>query len=503
MDGTCTSARKILAGSVGLPQFSYDKGHSSKVPTGSDLPSARFISNLLCSQPGSMPNRRGLNELVTFMGQFLDHSIITTPVQDGDQMDIPIPPTDAIFANFSSGKLSFTRAVRASVPRFPGSERAINALTSAIDLAAVYGSSEDHLRGLRSFTDGMLLTSAGNLLPLNTKGLDNAPKNDPRYFVAGDHRSNENPVLTSIHTIFLREHNKLAQEIKQKMPWLDDETLFQYAKLWNTAQFQKIIFEEFYPMMTGRDMPPYKGFKGGANPIVSDIFGGAAFRVGHTLVGQGIHRRGPGFTKLETKPAREMFFQTATVLNEGVENFLRGAVFERAQEVDVFVVDALRNMLFQHVQGEDGFDLVALNIQRGRDLALPKYNEIRGMFNRPRATSFADITRNLAVQNALHTAYGSVDKVEAWIGLMAEDHAPGASMGKTMLRIWRREFVRLRNGDRFYYERKGMYPKELLQSFKRLRKMLNRRQATFKRVILRNSDIQRGELKGSLWLSRA
>ena len=433
LDGRCTTNRNRAWGAINEPQFSYRTWHSSATPTGTHLPSARLISNIVSSQSGDILSRRRLNQLTTFMGQFLDHCLIKTPSNRAEPLNIPIPRHDRIFANFSRGQLSMHRSRRMPVRNARGrirAHRAINTLPSAVDLTAVYGTDERRLSAMRTGAGGMLRvqrSASGDLLPLNTGSFQNDPANAGPFFLAGESRSNENPALTSLHTLFVREHNTIARQLHAVFPGKDDDTLFQYARVVNIAQFQKVVFEEYYPAMTGRTLR-YRGYNENVNPTVSDIFGGAAFRVGHTMVGSSVPRRGPGNKKLAPIPASRMFFPPAAMLrSQGIDPFLRGMLYERSQEVDLSVSDTLRNLLFSTRLGhEHGFDLVALNIQRGRDHALPSYNGVRRMFGRRPAGSFHDISRSAAVRSALHSAYGSTSRVEAWVGLMAEPHVRGA-----------------------------------------------------------------------------
>lgn len=60
-----------------------------------------------------------------------------------------------------------------------------------------------------------LKTGPGDLLPFNTEGLPNQPDNSLQYFLAGDVRVNENVALTSIQTLFVREHNLWCDALKQ------------------------------------------------------------------------------------------------------------------------------------------------------------------------------------------------------------------------------------------------------------------------------------------------
>lgn len=492
-DGTCTNERHKTWASAGRPHFSYFPNRSSRTPTGRELPSPRLISNVLCKQVGNVYNRRGLSELLTFFGQFLDHTIVASPVDKTQPMPISVPLYDPVFQNFSRGNMPFERTERGKVEEHSAVEGPINSLSSAIDLSSVYGSDELRAKALRSYWMGGMQTSAGNNLPINTAGIRNAPTKESKYFLAGDHRANEHPVLTSLHTLFMREHNLICEELAESFPDWDDEQLFQMARKINGAQFQKIVYEQFLPAITGRRLRGYRGYRPDVNPTVSNIFSTAAFRVGHTLVGNGINRRGPFMWKMASLSMQQMFFRPVDVLREGIEPFLRGAIFNRAQEIDPLVHDSLRNFLFTGIPQENGFDLIALNIQRGRDHALPTYNEIRRLCHRRPAHSFSDITRSASLQSILLHLYGTPDRVEAWVGLMSEDHLPGSSMGPTLLRVWAAEFERLRDGDRFFYRQWGLFPKEVWDAVPRLRSMYYERD-TLRSIILRNSDVKHYEI---------
>lgn len=498
IDGVCTNKRNKLWGSTRRPQFSYISFWSSETPAGSHLKSAREISNILCKQDQDQPNARRLTEFLTFFGQYLDHNLVATPKGD-ESMDIIVPPNDDMFAN-TSGILKFTRSERAQVYEgFDDVQRPLNTLTSAIDQVAVYGANAERASALRSFVNGKLKTSPGNLLPFNDVGIANAPSTSNKFYMAGDHRANEHPVLTSLHTIFMREHNRLCDELLAIYPWWNDEDLYQMARKINGAQFQKIVYEEFYPAMTGQFPPRYNGHRSRADPTVSDIFAGAAFRVGHTLVGNTIKMMGPGKVKFGEMTMREMFFNKGDIMFGGFERFIVGAANNVAQEVDLSVVDALRNFLFTNVPEEGGLDLIALNIQRGRDHNLPPYVRLRRMFNVPgRVRDFLHITKNINRAIKLLAAYGNVRNVEAWPGLMAEDHVPGASMGPTMLAIWRREFKRMMDGDRFFYLSPRLFPSSLWRDYAGIRQ-LYQKESMMKKIILRNTDINSADLPQNLF----
>ena len=115
-----------------------------------------------------------------------------------------------------------------------------------------------------------------------------------------------------------------------------------------------------------------------------------------------------------------------------------------------------------------GHDLVALNIQRGRDHGIPRYNALRvGMGLQP-VTSINEISNNPTVRLALETAYdNNVDMIDAWIGGLAEDHVQGGMVGELFATIIKDQFQRLMVSDPFFY----LNDPELTDRFQLLRDM--------------------------------
>lgn len=503
IDGTCSSVgspARQLWGSTNRPQFSYFVGRSNTNPTGMRLTSPRNISNIVCKTSENIFDPRGLSEITTFFGQFVDHTVVATPENHEEKLFIDVPEDDPLFSKVPDGKLEFFRSRRVGVKERDNEERPQNALTSVLDLVSVYGPNDDRSDALRD-SDGLMMTSARDLLPFNTAELSNQPSEDRKFFVSGDQRVNEHPILTSLHTLFLREHNNIARELKTAFPAWDSNTIFENARKINGAQFQKIVFEEWYPALTGQKLRKYRRFNRNTDPTVSLVFTTAAFRVGHTMVGNFVNRRGVGNSMMKPVSFKNIFFAgTTLVRRNGIEPFLRGAIVNRAQKIDTKVHDALRDFLFTNVPGVPGIDLISLNLQRGRDHALPSYNAIRIKFGRPKVVRFDQISSDKDVQSALESAYGSPRNVEAWIGLVAEDHAPGSSMGPTMLAIWRREFTRIRDGDRFYYEAPGLFSQELKDKIPRVNSLFTKADA-FRAILLRNTEITESELPSRLFFS--
>lgn len=507
-DGVCTNRGgriRKLWGSTNRPQFSYFNLRSGKTPRGKNLKSAREISNIIFKQDGDIFDERGLSEIATFIGQFIDHTLVATPANEGgEKLDIEIPEDDTDAQEFAKSKgtevLEVTRSERVRVKTRDNAERAQNSLTSAMDLVNVYGPSKQRNDALREGKDGRMLVTDDGLLPENER-LVNAPRISKGFFLAGDHRANEHPILTSLHTLFVREHNSIAAEVKEKFPLLSDEEIFKESKKINEALWQKIVFEEFYPAVTGRNLPRYRGFQRNTDPTVSLLFSTAAFRVGHTMVGNTVKRFGPGNKPNTAIELKDAFFPGIDKFRDlgTIDDFLRGAINSRAQRVDNHIVNGLRNGLFKDINGEDkNFDLISLNIQRGRDHALPNYAAVKNKFNKPKPSKFRDITKNRKLQKKLEKAYGSVNKVEVFPGLMSEDHEEGSSFGRTLNKIWEREFRRIRDGDRFYFRNQFALRKKFINRIPRLKAALDG-EDVLRGIILRNTGITNEELPSRLF----
>jgi hypothetical protein len=146
-------------------------------------------------------------------------------------------------------------------------------------------------------------------------------------------------------------------------------------------------------------------------------------------------------------------------ISTGIDAILKGGASGDAQEVDLQAVRDVRNFLFGP-PGSGGSDLIARDIQRGRDNGIPDYTTLRAAYGLPRVTSFAQITSNVDVQQKLAQLYGGVDNIDAFVGALAEDHAPGADVGPLTKAVLVDQFTRLRDGDRYFYLNEQFTPDE-------------------------------------------
>jgi hypothetical protein len=233
------------------------------------------------------------------------------------------------------------------------------------------------------------------------------------------------------------------------------------------------------------------------------------------LQGQGlvVQNNGDGTVSIDV-PLNVMFFNPNILktLQEGpvLQALGKESQYNNDSEID----NQLRSTLFDVPTSSDGTclngptmpncfstvaDLGADDVQRGRDHGIGTYNQVREAYGLPAVTSFTQITgestdalpagetinspdilnlataknidgQSLDVTNAninddspvfvtrkttlaarLKAIYGSVDNIDAFVGIFAEKHVPGADMGPTQLAIWQSQFQKLRDGDRFFF----------------------------------------------------
>ncbi len=328
---------------------------------------------------------------------------------------------------------------------------------------------------------GRLKTSEGDLLPFNTDKLPNAGGSDSSLFLAGDVRANEQVALTALHTLFVREHNRLARLIAEDRPELSGDEIYQEARRIVGALMQAITYNEFLPVLLGpHGLAPYEGYDPSVDARIANVFSTAAYRFGHSALGRRLLRLDADGEEIADGhlPLRDAFFAPSRITDEGgIEPLLRGLAWQRCQAVDPFIVDDVRNFLFGE-PGAGGFDLAALNIQRGRDHGLPGYNATRAAYGLEPAASFADISPDPQIQARLAAVYLYVDDVDLWTGGLAEERLHKVQVGETFATIIAEQFEALRDGDRFWYQ--------LILGRHELREIENTRLAD---IIRRNTDI--------------
>ena len=303
-------------------------------------------------------------------------------------------------------------------------------------------------------------------------------------FLAGDIRVNEQAALAAMHTLWVREHNKIATDLRRLNPHWAGERIYEETRKIVGALVQQITYEEWLPIAIGRDaLRSYRRYSPNVNAGISNAFATAAFRLGHSLVD-------PKFTYLKRNfapfpfspiPLRQVFFNNTLAQQLGIDGWIVGLVGNNSQEMDNEMAIGLTDELFERENiNREGLSLSALNMQRGREHGLPAYSDFlaecgrkfRGLYpiDVSNVKTFDDIRALFppAVFESIRSVYNndptSTDLFSAGMGesptnprfrrtrrRIFDRSLPNPILGPTFTCLLIDQFERLRDGDRFFY----------------------------------------------------
>ena len=408
----------------------------------------RVISNVIFANDQNANDPGGRSAYMYAFGQFVDHDIDLnmdqTPAADGSNtLSMTVPADDSSLPPGS--QISIVRG-----QTDPTTGNAVNSVTQYLDLSQVYGSDPTTAASLRN-DDGTLKTSDGGNLPIV----------DGQY-TGGDVRAAENPDLTSLDVLFVREHNYWVGQLHAQDPSLTGDQLYDMARAITTAEYQNIVYSEFLPALLGPNtLTPYQGYNQNVSPQIFEEFSTAAYRFGHSIISPTETKIANDGTVLQQQDliAASGEPTSAYGINGGADALLRNLAQDYSQQEGPTINDDLRNMLNANPPGDQG-DLAAIDILRERDLGIATLNQTREALGLTPYTSFDQITSDPTLAGELQQVYGSVDQVDLFVGGLAEDPASGgASMvGPTFQAVIAQQFENLRDGDQNFYLNQGFSP---------------------------------------------
>jgi len=287
-------------------------------------------------------------------------------------------------------------------------------------------------------------------------------------FTGGDTRATENPGLATMHTFFMREHNRIAGLVAQKNPLLTDAEVFNHARRIVTAEMQNILFAEHLPLLIGTKsvFPPDQGFTTydpKVDPSITNEFSASSYRFGHTLANGFFYQNDPitgsslGGYLLRTSNNNESTYSSNP--DTGMTSIAKGMSLQAAQAHDRFVTQELTNFLYASNANNFAFgsDLAARNIQRGRDTGLSGWLHYRRLCYPHTSSSWNSRPNDISFTNwdKLSTLYTSVEDIDLFTGSLAEDPVPTGTLGKTASCIVQQQFESLIRGDRYFFTHRG------------------------------------------------
>ncbi|GFT01135.1 peroxidase [Trichonephila clavipes] len=487
--------------------------------SGKPLPPPRVIS-LYIHRHMDRPAHDHTHLMMAF-GQFIDHDITLTPITGmpagGAQMiqccphdnathpqcyPVLLPQDDPFYSKHDQDCLNFVRSAPCPLCTL-GPRQQMDQLTAFVDSSTVYGNQENETESLRSFRDGKLIVTkvphTGDLLPQTDdaqKDQCSVPQRNLFCFRAGDARVNQHPALTSLHTIWMRQHNRIAEGLKHVNPHWDDETLFWETRRIIGAQFQMVVFGEYLPVVLGSHYMDFyslwvleNGFtqyNSKMEPTMINEFSTAAYRYGHSLVDGLFSEIQEHSGHISGIMLRNYFFFPFELYDGQLDPLMKGMTLQPSQKFDPYLVPDVRNFLYRRRGNATGLDLAAFNIQRGRDHGLQGYTSYIQYCFGVEIKTFEDLDRFVTPERRkrLQDLYQSVHDIDLFTGGTSESHVPDGIVGPTFACIIGIQFYHLKFGDRYYFEHHGETGSFSLEQLSSLKK------STLSKIICENTHIQ-------------
>jgi len=500
-DGRCNNLYNPTWGSFGSPleRFMTPPAYEDGVhmPRGaifdanygymSRLPSPRKVStSVILSRNISDPTHA---HIMMQFGQFLDHDLSSTSKPDYDCCEtshmaknyacfnIDLTGDNFFHGNFSRQCMDFSRSYTHCSSKSKWQNQ-INGASSYIDGSMIYGVNDEVSKKLRSHENGMLKThsSLDGFLPSRMElGIPPGPHESPDDFMCGDSRAQAHSSVLSMHITWMREHNRIAKELgqifRQKYSQYQgqelDELIFQETRKIVVAELQAVVYQEFLPEVFGQGgmdkfglrLTPGSTYRPDVNPAIRNEFSTAAYRFGHSMV-QDIFE-GKGQPWRLGKFYGDMSFATREG-GRGAENEMYGCATQSMLAMDTHVTKELTQNLYNSKKVDDseagkgkGSDLIALNIQRGRDHGIPGYMACRAHCTGAQPIQSMDYKPpEISEENwsNIKSVYQNPDDIDLYVGGLSESPSgDGGLLGPTFSFILGKQFQALKDGDRFFF----------------------------------------------------
>ncbi|XP_011188151.2 chorion peroxidase [Zeugodacus cucurbitae] len=479
----------------------YQDGIYQMLPLVSPLSVSKALNNLSMQHDKRELQDKQRNLAVIQWTQFIEHDLskpVVTTMRDGSHIECcdcdsfelsprhrhpSCAPLKIKSDGSPYGRVNCLNYVRSAVAVGTkctfGAVEQLNQATALLDLSQLYGFTDDAQRRMRTWNSGRIKSTAyskhseiyNDALAVITGDWSNycafkdPSKQTSQCFMAGDSRVNNSPLTISIYTLFMRNHNQLAKKLAIKYPSWQDEALYRAAKAINIKIYRNIVFDEWLPMVLGEDVADeIKEIKESVDDVrISNEFGIAAMRFYMSMM--------PNFLQNFTEEKRVEYITSGlptqessnVIRNENVVSFvdqtykpdlgythekidtiLDSILNQHAMKLDTIYEDSLILNNFGVNRPTHG-DLLAYDIQRGRDHGLRSYIDYLKLATGQSIGRWKDLERFIAIDdlNILKAIYSSVENIDLFVGGMAEINTFGAIIGPTFKYILAEQFKRI------------------------------------------------------------
>uniref|UniRef100_A0A8C2VME2 Prostaglandin-endoperoxide synthase 2 n=1 Tax=Chinchilla lanigera TaxID=34839 RepID=A0A8C2VME2_CHILA len=355
------------------------------------LPDSNMVLEKVLLRRKFIPDPQGTNMMFTFFAQHFTHQFFKTDQKRGPA--------------FTTG------------------------LGHGVDLSHVYGETLDRQHKLRLFKDGKMKYQIihGEMYPPTVKDTQADmiyPPHIPEQarFAVGQQLFGLVPGLMMYATIWLREHNRVCDVLKQEHPEWDDERLFQTTRLILIGETIKIVIEDYVQQLSGYH------FKLKFDP---ELLFNQQFQYQNRIASEfntlyHWHPLVPDTFQIDDQEYnfQQFLYNNSILVEHGLTTFVESFTKQIAGRVA-----GGRNVPL-------GVQKVAkASIEHSRKMKYRSMNEYRKRFSMRAYTSFEDLTGEKEMAAELEALYGDIDAVELYPGLLVEKPRPDAIFGETMVEM--------------------------------------------------------------------
>ena len=501
-DGSCNNLENPSWGQAGLPYVRRLERQHSLVDCGraSHLPNPRLVSGALI--------RRGEDEynahasiMVMIYGQLIDHDMMKTPenvaVDECCKAEnrmapsccpIIAPPSDHFYGKEGrSTCIDFLRSLRVKGIDCKARSDVQNENTAFIDASFLYGSTKHAADVVRAFEGGKMrsrLDDRHRMFPPQPRNMSDI-KTVPVSGCCdmGDRRGDAHSAFLLILTALLRLHNNFAERLSEMHPDWSDEWVFQETKKVVIAIHQHITYTEWLDRLLGTPNDVHvHAYQDGyedvydpeVDPTISMVFSTSSYRL-HTLIPGYFSLRDVQYKEMGKMRLRDNFRNPKPLVeSNNFDNLIRGLAAQPVHDFDNVFTTEMTEWLFPKNDSKTGvsagIDIVAANVQRGRDHQLPTYPSYRAYCGYKKPESWTDMTDLIAPDHVhrLFHIYDSPADVDLYIAQVMERPVYGSLLGPTSHCIVSDQFERLKSGDRYFYTNSHVFSPAQLSAIKKM-----------------------------------
>lgn len=474
-DGSCNDPKLPRMGAAGT-YFSRSMPVAVSRSQGEDAldPDARSLSIELMTRRTFQPAKLS-NFFTAAYFQFVIHDWFAHDRRDDELKSLRLAESDPLYVKYGQRVMAYP-ASPADETRPDGVALYRNKVTHWFDASQVYGSDLATQNKLRAFRDG-LLRMDGDHLPLDENGQEMAG-NTNNWWIG----------LSVVHTLFAKEHNSIARELKHRNPAWSDQRLFDKARLINTALIAKLFLTElgeprfqnkivtaqlwanWYGLVNMLTTLKKHGYETPFEPGWEKLLLGSTKLGG--FVGSRQNLKGVPFAMTEEW---SQIYRYHSLLPDAIELGATSIPLEQTRGTDsiglvrelghdrlllafgnqyagsVTINNTPRFLQELEMPLVGRVDIAALDIIRERERGIPRYNQMRRYVGLPAFVSFSELTSDQELAAKLSRLYhGDIERLDTTVGLLVEPRPEGFELGETHIRVLGILALRRLQADRFF-----------------------------------------------------